>query len=363
MDDLSAPPSNDRPDTNRPEQISPLAQARALDPARYVGSEALRFDQGEVLSRGWQVVAPVSSLAAPGDHVVREIGGVPILLVRNGEGALNGFLNICRHRAGPLALCDGKGAKRLRCAYHGWAYDLDGQLRSAPEMQAAEDFDVAGIALERIEVEIWGGMVFARIRSGPSFVDVMAGLNDIVGPDRLAGLKHHHSRVYDVACNWKVYVDNYLEGYHLPFVHPDLTQIVSYPDYKTELARYWSLQRSPIDAETDAYAAGEALYFFIYPNTMLNILPGRMQTNRVVPDGPDRCHVEFDFYYAPGQTGRAEADDAFSDRVQEEDRLICEHVQKGLASGAYDPGRLSPSQEAGVWHWQNLLRGAYANSG
>ena len=96
---------------------------------------------------------------------------------------------------------------------------------------------------------------------------------------------------------------------------------------------------------------------------MLNILPGRMQTNRVVANGPDACRVEFDFYYADGEAGRAEADDAFSDSVQDEDRMICEHVQKGLASGAYRPGRLSPDQEAGVWHWHNLLRDAYAACG
>jgi phenylpropionate dioxygenase-like ring-hydroxylating dioxygenase large terminal subunit len=355
MDDLSAPPSPHPVDPTRP-----LGQARALDPSRYVGADALTFDQREILARGWQVVAPASALAGPGDHVVREIGGVPVLLVRNRQGVINGFLNICRHRAGPLALCDGKGAKRLRCAYHGWAYDLDGQLRSAPEMQRAEGFDVAGTRLERIEVRLWGGLVFARTRPGAAFSAVMDGLDAIADPASLAGQVHHHSRIYDVACNWKVYVDNYLEGYHLPFVHPDLTQVVSYPDYKTELARYWSLQRSPIGAETDAYAAGEALYLFIYPNTMLNILPGRMQTNRVVANGPDHCRVEFDFYYANGEAGRAEADDAFSDTVQEEDRLICEHVQKGLASGAYQPGRLSPDQEAGVWHWHNLLRDAYA---
>lgn len=354
MDDLT-PSAPQIPDA--------LALARALEPEHYVGEAALVRDQKSVLAPGWQVVAPESLVAEPGDHIVREIGGVPVIILRNAEGRLNGFLNICRHRAGPLALCDGKGAKRLRCAYHGWAYDLDGQLRTAPEMHEARDFDRESIRLEAIEVELWGGMVFARISPGPRLDTVLAGIGDLVPADRLAGLKHHHHRVYDVACNWKVYVDNYLEGYHLPFVHPGLTGVVSYPEYRTELAEYWSLQRSPIDDETEAYAAGEALYFFIYPNTMLNILPGRMQTNRVVPDGPDRCKVEFDFYYASGEESRADADDRFSDEVQDEDRMICEHVQKGLGSGRYQPGRLSPSQESGVWHWHNLLRQVYAGSG
>jgi choline monooxygenase len=339
---------------------SSLEQASALDPAHYVGDEALTFDQREILAPAWQVVAPASTLANPGDVIVREIGGIPIIIVRDEAGELNGFFNICRHRAGPLALCDGQGAKRLRCAYHGWAYDLQGQLKTAPEMQRAEGFDRSKIHLEPIDVEIWGGLVFARTRGGPALDTILAGIGDLSDPAELAAMRHHHSRSYPVRANWKVYVDNYLEGYHLPFVHPGLTQVVSYPEYKTELADWWSLQRSPITDDTGPYGAGEALYFFIYPNTMLNIMPGRMQTNRVVADGPDTCHVEFDFYYAPGAESAAETDDQFSDGVQEEDRLICEHVQKGLVSGVYTPGRLSPDQEAGVWHWQNLLREVYA---
>lgn len=345
-------------------QARPLAQASALSPDFYTGDDWLAVDQAQVLEPGWQILCPASAVAGPGDHVVRDIGRLPVLVVRNADGALNGFVNVCRHRAGPLATCDGRGAKRLRCAYHGWTYDLDGQLRTAPEMQDAADFDRDGIRLARIELREWNGMVFARARAGGAEFDaVMAGIDALTAPYGLAAMRHHHSRIYKVAANWKTYVDNYLEGYHLPFVHPGLSGVVSYPQYKTELADFWSLQRAPVSDPNGIYADGEALYFFIYPNTMLNILPGRMQTNRVVPDGPGHCRIEFDFYYAPGLESMASADDAFSDEIQEEDRLICERVQQGLTSGAYKPGRLSPSQESGVWHWQNLLRGAYARAG
>ncbi|WP_417477117.1 aromatic ring-hydroxylating oxygenase subunit alpha [Maricaulis sp.] len=344
-------------------QPQALDQASALAPDFYSGAHWLGVDQAAVLEPGWQVLCPATDVAQPGDHVVREIGRVPVLIVRAADGVLNGFVNVCRHRAGPLATCDGKGAKRLRCAYHGWTYDLDGQLRTAPEMQDAAGFDRDGIRLAPIELRQWQGMVFARAgRNGPDFDTVMAGIDALTAPCDLAGMRHHHSRIYKVAANWKTYVDNYLEGYHLPFVHPGLSGVVSYPQYRTELADFWSLQRAPVSDPDGLYAEGEALYFFIYPNTMLNILPGRMQTNRVVPDGPSHCRIEFDFYYAPGLEGMAKADDAFSDEIQEEDRLICERVQHGLNSGAYSPGRLSPSQEAGVWHWQNLLRGAYARA-
>ena len=340
----------------------PLAEASALDPRYYVSQEWYDFEQKSVIAPGWQVVAPVEAVSAAGDTIAREIGGVPVVIVRASDGALNGFLNICPHRAGPIATCDKKGQKRLRCGYHGWAYDFEGALRTAPEMREAADFDVSKVRLTPIDVEEWSGLVFARIADGPALSEVLTGVSDIVG-NGLDNLRHHHGVVFDVASNWKIYVDNFLEGYHLPFVHPGLTQLVEYPNYRTELGRWWSLQRSPVPEDTGPYAAGEGLYFFIYPNTMLNIMPGRLQTNRVIPDGLDRCKVEFDFYYAPGAEGRAEEDLKFSDQVQEEDRFICEHVQKGLTSGAYNPGRLSPSQEAGVWHWQNLLREAYRDSG
>ncbi len=344
-------------------QASPLAQASALSPDFYSGAGWLAIDQAEVLEPGWQIACPASAVAQPGDHVVRYIGRVPVLIVRAGDGALNGFVNVCRHRAGPLALCDGKGAKRLRCAYHGWTYGLDGQLRTAPEMQDAAGFDRDGVHLAPIELRQWQGMVFARAGGGgPDFDTLMKGIDALVAPYDLAGMRHHHSRTYEVAANWKTYIDNFLEGYHLPFVHPGLSGVVSYPQYRTELADFWSLQRAPVSDPGGIYAAGEALYFFIYPNTMLNILPGRMQTNRVLPDGPSRCRIEFDFYYAPGLESMAKADDAFSDEIQGEDRLICDRVQQGLESGAYRPGRLSPSQESGVWHWQNLLREAYARA-
>jgi len=341
---------------------TPLASASALDPAWYTSDEIYRFEMKEIVGPHWQVVAPESAVAEPGDTLAREIAGVPIVIVRAGDGQLNGFYNICPHRAGPIAMCDQKGLKRLRCGYHGWSYDFDGKLRVAPEMQDAEGFDRDNIRLTPIDVKAWNGLVMARIGEGTPFEALYAGIEEIAGPDALDGLIHHTSIVFDVSANWKIYVDNFLEGYHLPFVHPGLTQLVDYSDYKTELGDWWSLQRSPVE-ESGPYAAGEGLYFFVYPNVMLNIMPGRLQTNRVVPTGLGTCKVEFDFYYKPGAEARAPDDLKFSDEVQEEDRMICEHVQKGLTSGAYKAGRLSPAREAGVWHYQNLLRDAYAAAG
>ena len=340
-----------------------LHRAVALDPHFYVDEAAYAHDISSIIPGGWQIVAPAALVRDPGDTIARHLGNVPVFIVRTETGGLNGFYNICPHRAGPIATCDERARKRLRCAYHGWTYDLDGRLRVAPEMQEAEDFDREQIRLTPIEVAEWSGMVWSRAGDGPPLSDVLAGVDDIVANSDLGNLTHHHRRLYDVAANWKVYADNYLEGYHLPFVHPGLTQMVEYPEYRTELGEWWSLQRSPVPDGSGPYAEGEGLYFFIYPNTMLNIMKGRVQTNRIIATGIDSCQVEFDFYYAPGYETRAEEDDRFSDQVQEEDRAICEHVQKGLTSGVYEPGRLSPTQEAGVWHWHNLLRRTYEEAG
>jgi len=167
---------------------------------------------------------------------------------------------------------------------------------------------------------------------------------------------------YEVACNWKVYVDNYLEGYHLAQVHPRLSPLLDGERYSTSTARWASLQSSPL-AGSGPYAQGEALYWWLWPNTMLNVLPGRLQTNRVVPLAVDRCRIDFDYFYAPavGPEARIE-DQRFSDEVQMEDIAICEAVQRGLASGSYVAGRLHPQQESGLHHFHQLLRVAYRDA-
>jgi choline monooxygenase len=179
----------------------------------------------------------------------------------------------------------------------------------------------------------------------------------------LPGYVFHHRSSYEVACNWKVYVDNYLEGYHVPHIHPGLNKLLDYRSYITETAPWYSFQFSPLESAADLYGNGEALYYFLYPNAMLNILPGRLQTNRVIPKGPDRCRVEFDFYYAMDESDAAKArraaDLSFSDEVQVEDLTICEDVQRGLSSGSYEPGRLNPLRENAVHHFHELLRRLY----
>ncbi len=338
-----------------------LADAFALPASRYVGADADASDRRAVFARSWQLVAHRSRLDGVGDHVVADVAGVPLIVVRGEDGELHALHNVCRHRAGPLALCDGRAAKRLRCHYHGWTYALDGRLLSAPEMQDACAFEVGEVRLPNAHVACWRDLVFVALGDVPVLAELFDGIDARVGTDALRGYAFGRRTSYDIACDWKVYVDNYLEGYHVPHIHPELNRMLDYRSYVTELARWHSLQWSPLESAGDLYGNGEALYYWIWPNTMLNILPGRLQTNRVLPLGPGRCRVEFDFYYpdAPGTLERSERDNEFSDLVQREDIGICEQVQRGLASGSYVAGRLNPKRESGVHHFHELLRAAY----
>lgn len=339
------------------------ATALALPARYYVDAAIATTDRRAIFDRAWQLVAHASQLRDAGDHAIADLAGLPVIAVRGADCVIRVMHNVCRHRAGPIAQCDGLGAKSLRCRYHGWAYTLEGQLRSAPEMKDAQDFDVAGIHLPQLAVRVWQGLVFAAVdeANAPDFDAFVAGIDARLGPDRgLERYAGHHRASYDIACNWKVYVDNYLEGYHVPHVHPGLNRLLDYRSYRTELMRWHSLQWSPLESDASLYGNGDALYYWLWPNTMLNILPGRLQTNTVIPLGVDRCRVLFDSYYADaGDAGKRDADLAFSDEVQHEDLGICEDVQRGFASGSYVPGRLNPLRETGVHHFHELLRAAY----
>jgi choline monooxygenase len=233
-------------------------------------------------------------------------------------------------------------------------------------MGDAREFHVEDFRLPQYRTAVWQGLVFVALdEDTPPLESVYGGIAKRIAPIDLATMDFVHRDAYEIACNWKVYVDNFLEGYHLPYVHPGLSKVLDYRVYHTELFRWYSLQHSPLRANDGIYGDGEAFYYFVYPNVMLNIMPGRLQVNRILPLGPERCRVEFDYYYSPDPEARSRIgrDREFSEEIQQEDIAICEAVQRGLASGAYEAGRLNPRRESGLWHFQNLLREAYAAPG
>ncbi len=337
--------------------------ARTLPARCYVDAEFAALERAAVFGASWQLVAHAAQVRDAGDHAIGEAGGVPILVVRGTDGTLRALHNVCRHRAGPLATCDGRAARSLVCKYHGWAYALDGALRGAPGMDAAA-LGAGAIRLPAARVAEWRGLVFVASGAAPPFEELIAGVDARTGADRFADYAFDRRVVYDIACNWKVYVDNYLEGYHVARVHPDLAKLLDAGAYRTDAGAWHVLQASVLDPTQGPYGragdANEALYWWLWPNTMLNVLPGRLQTNRVIPLDAQHCRVEFDYYYPAGVDPlTATRDREFADQVQAEDSALCEAVQRGLASGSYDSGPLNPAQEAGLFRFHELLRAAY----
>ena len=343
-------------------QAMPLTQAKALHADAYRYDEIATIEKEAIFKSTWQYAGHVSQLAEIGSLIVTEIAEIPLLVIRNAEG-IECFANVCKHRAGPLATENGN-VKNLRCHYHGWTYDLGGQLIVAPEMDSS--FNVCDVHLTQYSCHVWQGFIFVYLGDeATNFNDFFAGIVEQIQPIDLSTMHFHHRETYVVNCNWKVYMDNYLEGYHLPYVHPGLSKLLDYRTYDTTLFNWYSYQSSPLQGSDNFYGDGDAHYYCIYPNLMLNILPGRCQLNLVTPVGMNQCRVDFDYFYTDLTSDKTaqliQQDLDFSDEIQQEDIDICEKVQKGLASGTYEAGYLCQKREQGVWHFQELVRAAYRN--
>jgi choline monooxygenase len=345
-----------------------LAWAATLPSGWYFDEGTLRKERSILFHGTWQLVAKTSDLPAPGSYFTTELVGEPLLLTRDASGVLHGFYNVCRHRAGPVA--QGCGQRRaLQCAYHGWTYGLDGRLLSTREMDGVEAFEREAFGLVAVQVAEWGPLVFVNLDPearpfAEDFGEIMAEVKargfDL---NRMAAVER---RDYEIACNWKVYVDNYLEGYHIPIVHPGLFKELDYDAYAVVTYRNFSkqyapLRPAPVDSADRRYGryAGEdteALYYWIFPNLMLNIFPDNISTNVILPLGTGRTLTIFEWFAVPeASSEEMKVTIDFSDEIQQEDIGICEAVQKGLASQSYDRGRYSVRRENGVHHFHQLL--------
>ena len=336
-----------------------IARAWTLPSKFYFDPAVAEFEIRKIFRREWQVAAHRSRLAKPGDYITTELAGEPRLVVCGANGTVCGFYNVCRHRAGPPAT--GCGSRKVfRCGYHGWTYGLDGSLISAPEVEGAQDFDPAEFSLVPVPTGEWGGFVFVNLsHSAPPLGEALAGLAaQLRIPDIFPRMVER--RTYEMNCNWKTYVDNYLEGYHLPSVHPGLNRELEYNSYIVEANSNYVRQHSPIrpvQAESDGtrryrdtHDDRAAEYYWIFPNWMINVYPDNLSLNIVLPLSPDRSLAIFE-WYLPADQAQSEAAKAsvdFSHEIQLEDIAICERVQRNLASAGYDRGRYSVKQEPGV---------------
>jgi choline monooxygenase len=343
----------------------PLERAHTIPALWYTDPEVHAAERRAVFGGTWQAVGRADQVRRPGQFVTADVAGEPVVVVRGDDGALRGFVNVCRHRAARV-VADAEGScTRLRCHYHGWTYDLCGRLRGTPDFEGVADFRREDNGLPPVAVAEWGPVVWAHLGpSPPPLEDYLAPLPERAGPMNLGALRFVARREYRLACNWKVFVDNYLDGgYHIHTVHPGLAGVVDYSQYRTEIAGNTAVQSSPLKASDDAGVSavrrGGAWYWWVFPNVMLNASGGVLDTNLVLPLGPGACRVVFDFYFAdtegPDAQGFMARSMEVAHQVQLEDVGICEEVQRGLASRGYDTGRFSVKREGAGYHFHRLL--------
>jgi phenylpropionate dioxygenase-like ring-hydroxylating dioxygenase large terminal subunit len=346
---------------------APLAEAYTIPAAWYTDPRLAELESRAVWARTWQAVGRADQIAQSGQYLTTELAGEPLLVARGADGVLRAFYNVCRHHATAVAWDAAGQASQFRCPYHGWTYGLDGALKGMTEFEGVAHFDRAANGLVPVRVESWENFVFINLDpEAPPLESEFASLVERVRPLGLGQLRFVERRTYAIACNWKVFVDNYLDGgYHVPHMHKALNSVLDYTHYTIENKGRCTIQSSPVtvSADSEATAAAtrggdRAYYFWQYPNFMLNWYEGYLDTNLVLPDGVDRCTVIFDFYFGDTSPSRQEYirdSISVSHRVQEEDIAICESVQRGLKSRAYGAGRLSVRRESGEHLFHRLL--------
>jgi len=343
-----------------------LADASTIPAAWYVDPRIAELESQTVFSKTWQMVGRVEQVERPGQFVTASIAGEPIVVVRGHDGVLRGFYNVCRHHAAAVVTEPCGQASILHCPYHGWNYGLDGSLKGMPEFDGVKNFERQQNGLIPVKAEIWEKFVFVSLDpQAEPLPQFLGGLVKRVAPLAVSKLHYFDSRTYDIHCNWKVFVDNYLDGgYHVPHLHKGLNSVLDYKEYTIENEDRYCLQSSPMVAGTEDAATAKtrqgdrAWYFWQHPNLMINCYEGYMDTNLVLPVDVDHCRVIFDFYFgdvSESQRQYNEGSVAVGARVQEEDLGICEAVQRGLKSRAYGAGRLSVRREAGEHLFHRLL--------
>jgi choline monooxygenase len=345
----------DAPEAQPWDPQAPIEIARTPPASWYRNPERDHLERRAIIGRGWQVLAHRDEVAEPGSFVAGCSAGEPWVLVRDESGQLRALSNVCRHNGTQVASGRGR-AQRLVCPYHGWAYHLDGRLAKAPRIAGIRDFDRDEFALGRLEVCEIGPLIFVNVDglAPPLELPELQRRLDATGWQDLVRVER---RSYELDCNWKVFIDNYLDGgYHVPSLHPALAAELDLGSYRTEIFERYSIQSVPPAKDASARLSHSALYAWVYPTLMLNRYGPMMDVNVVFPLGPERCSVQFDWYFEPGCDPEfIAASIAASEQVQDEDVAISKSVQVGLGSMHYRPGLYAPQVEQGKHHFHRLV--------
>jgi choline monooxygenase len=330
----------------------------------------LAREQERIFGCSWQYAGHTQEVASPGTFATTRVGHLPVVLVRDREGRLRAFLNVCRHR-GSL-VCDGSGRREtLQCPYHAWTYGLDGALLAAPRADREPGFDASDFGLIPLRVDTWGPFVFVNPDPGAAPLEEALGeLPRLLADDGIAldAVAFHTRAATEYDANWKVCSENYLECYHCSVAHPSFSKAIDVAADSYELdARRGLLSQfgAPRDGGGGVYdAAGEIArgqFHFLFPNTTINVMPGRpnISIGPIIPVSPDRTYRYLDYFFAPNAEA-AWIDDymALDEQVGTEDRDLVERVHAGMRAGAVDHGVLLPASEQLIAEFQTLVTGA-----
>ena len=330
--------------------------ARALDPALYGDAEVFRLERETVFTRAWRLIGHENMLAGAGDFLTDDFAGWSILAVRGKDGAVRAFHNVCPHRAGPLATeamghCDGA----ITCRYHGWRFTFEGRLQSARDFGAAAGFDPREHGLTPVRLETWRGFLFVTLSdAAPPITDMMAPVEASWAEETVQPFALRRSHM--IRCDWKVYVENYLEGYHVPLIHPGLDAEIDSARYTVEMQGDIAVHRAPARKAGNVYTG---YWAWAWPWLGINIYEHGLMMERMTPVSAGETRLDYLYFFDPAREGELAEMLKLSDLVTAEDLDMCEIVHRNITSGAYRAGPLSPRHEGAVaWFQQRLRRDA-----
>ncbi|MCH7905276.1 MAG: aromatic ring-hydroxylating dioxygenase subunit alpha [Armatimonadetes bacterium] len=344
-----------------------VTRASTIPSAFYTDPQLYEESKERIFAKSWQFVTHLDSVQVPGQTypftLLEGCLDEPLLFTRDMDDRVHCMSNVCTHRGN--IVCEGAGqASSLRCRYHGRRFNLDGSFKSMPEFDDVQGFPSEKDNLPKVDFAQWRGFFFCNLSPQFPLNEQLKEVDDLCGFMPIEDFVHDASgqRDYVVKCHWALYVDNYLEGFHIPFVHADLSEALDYGDYSTILHKHGNLQLGigsdecfdlprghPYEKESVA-----AFYFWLYPNLMLNFYPWGLSVNVVRPVGPSQTKVTF-IPFVWDESKRTSGAGAALDRVEREDEAIVEMVQKGVRSRYYDRGRYSPPRESGVHQFHQMI--------
>ncbi|MDB2633396.1 aromatic ring-hydroxylating dioxygenase subunit alpha [Flavobacteriaceae bacterium] len=289
----------------------------------------------------------------------------PMLLTKDKENTISCLSNVCTHRGNIVALKSGT-SKKLTCSYHGRRFNLKGEFEYMPEFKDAQDFPKPCDNLHVFPTKRWGQFLFAGLNPSFDFQEVIDVMNERIGFLPIDEFKHDKSlnKNFLIEANWALYCDNYLEGFHVPFVHESLNDVLDYGSYETVIYDHCNLQIGYSEKGEEIFNFPKnhidygkkvaAYYFWVFPNMMFNFYPWGLSVNIVKPKSIHKTKVSFVSYvYDESKLNKGAGSNL--EKVEEEDEVVVENVQKGVRSSFYKAGRFSPSKEKGVHHFHLLL--------